>query len=62
MAELVNLRTVRKRVTRRYAASRADANRLAHAQPARLRKLAADRQAKAGRDLEQHRIERGDGR
>ena len=41
---------------------RADANRLAHGQPKHRRKLEAARQAKASRDLDQHRIETGDGR
>ena len=62
MAELVNLRIARKRNQRRLEDSRAEINRLAHAQPKRLRKLAAARRAKAGRDLDRHRIEPGDGR
>jgi len=62
MAELVNLRITRKRAKRHEESSRAAANRLAHTQPNRLRKLAVARQAKAGRDLDRHRIEPGDGR
>ena len=62
MAELVNLRTARKRAKRQQDDRRADANRLAHGQPKRSRKLEAAQQAKASRDLERHRIERGDGR
>ena len=62
MAELINLRMARKRAKRRQNDSRAVANRTAQAQPKRLRKLEAARQAKAERELDQHRIETGDGR
>jgi len=62
MAELVNLRAVRKRVKRAEDERQADANRLAHGQPARLRKLEAKRQAMDDRALDGHRIETGDGR
>jgi len=41
---------------------RADANRLAHGQPKHRRKLDAAQQAKASRDLDLHRIDKGDGR
>lgn len=61
MAELVNLRTARKRAKQRQEDLRAEVNRLAHGQPKRQRKLAAAQQAKAGRDLDQHRIDKGDG-
>ena len=57
MAELVNLRTARKRAKRRQDDQRADANRLAHGQPKHQRKLEAAQQAKASRDLDLHRIE-----
>ncbi len=62
MAELVNLRTARKRAKHRQDGTRADANRLMHGRPKNLRKLDAQQQAKAGRDLDQHRIDKGDGR
>ena len=62
MAELVNLRAARKRAKRQQDDQRANANRLAHGQPKRLRKLKDAQQVKASRDLEQHRIETGDGR
>jgi hypothetical protein len=62
MAELVNLRTARKRAKREQDDRRANAQRLAHGQPKRLRKLAAAQQAKASGDLDRHRIEPGDGR
>jgi hypothetical protein len=62
MAELVNLRTNRKRAKRRQDDLRADANRLAHGQPKHRRKLEAAQQAKSSRDLDLHRIDKGDGR
>jgi hypothetical protein len=62
MAELVNLRTVRKQAKRKQDEARANANRLAHGQPKRARKLAAAQEAKAYRDLDGHRIDKGDGR
>ena len=62
MAELVNLRTARKRAKQRQDDLRANANRLAHGQPKQRRKLDAAQQAKASRDLDQHRIDKGDGR
>ena len=62
MAELVNLRTVRKRAKRRADDQRADANRLAHGRPNHQRKLDDAQQRKAARDLDRHRIDIGDGR
>ena len=62
MAELVNLRAARKRTKREQDEQRAHANRLAHGQPQRLRKLDAARQEKAGSDLDGHQIETGDHR
>lgn len=62
MAELINLRAARTRAKREQDDERAEANRLAHGQPKRLRKLEAARQTKAVRDLDRHRIEEGDGR
>ena len=62
MAELVNLRTARKQARRRAEDQRADAHRLANGQPNHQRKLADARQSKASRDLDRHRIDRGDGR
>ena len=61
MAELVNLRIARKRAKKRQDDLQVDANRLAHGQPKHRRKLAAARQAKASRDLDRRRIEKGDG-
>ena len=62
MVELVNLRTARKRAKRQQDDLRADANRLAHGQPKHRRKLDAAQPAKASRDLDLHRIDKGDGR
>ena len=62
MAELVNLRTARKRAKKRQDGLRADGNRLAHGQPKHRRKLAAAQQEKASRDLDSHRIDKGAGR
>jgi hypothetical protein len=56
MAELVNLRTARKRAKRRQGDQRAQANRLAHGQPKHLRELESAQQAKASHDLDRHRI------
>ena len=62
MAELVNLRTARKQAKRRQDDERANAHRIAHGQPKHLRKLDAAHREKANRELDQHRIEPGDGR
>jgi hypothetical protein len=62
MAELVNLRTARKRAKQRQDAARTDANRLVHGQPKHLRKIRAEQRVKAARDLDQHRIDKEDGR
>ncbi len=62
MAELINLRAARKRAQRQKDEQRASANRLAHGQSKRVRSLEAEKQAKASRDLEAHRIDEGDGR
>jgi hypothetical protein len=62
MAEMINLRSARKRARRQQYERPAEANRLAHGQPKHLRKLEAARRAKAAGDLDRHRIEQGDGR
>lgn len=62
MAELVNLRMARKRAKRRQKGALADAGRLAHGEPKRLRTLAAARHAKSERDHERHKMETGDDR
>lgn len=62
MAELINLRTARKRAKRQRDNGRAEVNRLAHGQPKHLRQLDRARREKADRDLDAQRIEPGDGR
>ena len=56
MAELINLRTARKRAKRRDEGIRAAGDRLAHGQPKSQRKHDAAQREKATRDLERHRI------
>jgi hypothetical protein len=60
MAELINLRTARKRAKKQKDDLRADSNRLAHGQPKHRRKLAAAQEAKAVHDLDWHRRDTGD--
>jgi len=62
MADVVNLRAARKQAKRQKDERLAQANRLAFGRPKSARELDAARQAKAERDLEGHRMERGDGR
>jgi hypothetical protein len=62
VAEVINLRTVRKRAERQRCNKSADANRLAFGLPKHVRKLEDAQQAKATRDLDRHRIETGDRR
>ena len=62
MAELVNLRTARKRATRRKDEQDANASRLAYGQSKHIRKLRATEQEKVDRTIDLHRIEPGDGR
>jgi hypothetical protein len=60
MAELVNLRTARKRAKRQQDEQRAAANRLMHGQPKHVRALDEAQQSKAARDLDQRQIDTGD--
>lgn len=60
MAEIVNLRTARKQAKRRQSDLNAQANRIAHGRPKNLSALADAQQEKANRDLDRHRIEKGD--
>ena len=62
MAEVINLRTVRKRAKGQKRDQSAHANRLAFGQAKHVRKLESARQAKATRDLDRLRIEIGDRR
>ena len=56
MAELINLRTARKRAKRRDDGILAAGNRLGHGQPKSRHKRDAAQREKATRDLDQHRI------
>ncbi len=58
MAELINLRTERKRAQRRDNDLCAASNRLAHGQRKSQRKLDIAKHEKAKRDLDRHRIDR----
>jgi hypothetical protein len=51
---------VRKRAAKQQAEKDAAKNRLAHGRPKSERRLTVARGVKACRDLEMHRIERGD--
>jgi hypothetical protein len=62
MAEVVNLRMARKRKARSDAESTAAENRIAHGIPKSQRDQAEADRKKAGRTLDQHRIEPGDRR
>jgi hypothetical protein len=62
MAEVINLRTVRKRAKREEDAKRAAENRVTHGRPKAERQLEQARAEKRRRDLDAHRIEPGDGR
>jgi hypothetical protein len=62
MAELINLRTARKRAKRRQDEALADANRLAHGQPKHQRAYTAAQAERANRNLDAHRIDKGDRR
>jgi hypothetical protein len=62
MAEVINLRTVRKQAKRQKRDQTAEANRLAFGQSKYLRNLQAAQQAKASCDLDRRRIEKGDRR
>ena len=60
MAEVINLRTVRKQAKRQQDDQRASANRFAFGESKRVRKLETAQRVKARRDLDQCRIEIGD--
>ena len=60
MAEIVNLRKVRKQMKRKQEAKRAEQSRLAHGRPKSERLLEKARAEKARRELESHRIGPGD--
>jgi hypothetical protein len=58
MAELINLRTARKRAQRRDDDLRATSNRLAHGRRKFQRKLEIAKHEKAKQDLDRHRIDK----
>jgi hypothetical protein len=60
MAEVVNLRTARKRAQRRHVEKRAAENRLSHGRSKPERDLAKALADKADRDLDQHRNKTGE--
>ena len=60
MADVVNLRTARKRAKKIEAEKDAANNRLAHGRTKSERKLAMVRRVKASRDLDLHWIEMGE--
>ena len=62
MGDVVNLRRVRKQAKRERAEREAAAKRLLHGRSKAQRDLESEREAKASRDLERHRIETGDER
>lgn len=60
MAEIVNLRRVRKRVARRRDEERASAARVSHGMSKAERALARTERDKFRHDLDAHRIETGE--
>jgi transposase len=62
MGEIVSFRRARKKAERRLAEKTASANRLRYGRSKAARKLEAERDVKARRDLDGHRIETGDER
>jgi hypothetical protein len=60
MAEIVNLRRVKKAKARAEKSAQADANRARHGVAKPLRELAKARDEKAARDLEKHKLDEGE--
>ena len=58
MAEIVNLRRVKKAKVRAERSAEADANRAKHCTPKPLRNLAKARDAKAAHDLDLGKLDR----
>ncbi len=61
MGDLVNLRIMRKQAKRRKASEQAADNRLLHGVPKAERALRDALRGKSLRDLDQHRIDKGEG-
>ena len=62
MGDVVNLRKARKAAAREREQKLAAANRVKHGRSRSERELAASRETKAHRHLDQHRVETGDER
>ena len=60
MADIVNLRRVKKAKARAEKSATADANRVLHGTPKAARDLAKTRHEKAARDLEEKKLEKKD--
>jgi hypothetical protein len=60
MAEIVNLRRVKKAKARAEKSAQADANRARHGVAKPVRDLAKARDEKAARDLEKHKLDEGE--
>jgi len=60
MGDVIKLREARRKAKRLRDEKRAAANRLLHGRTKAERKLDSARNAKAHRDLEQHRVDTGD--
>ena len=58
MAEIVNLKRVKKAKARAEKSAQADANRVKHGTPKAMRDLAKARDGKAVRDLDAQRLDR----
>jgi hypothetical protein len=62
MGDVVSLRTARKKAARQRAAEQAAANRVLHGKSKAERALLQAKKKKAETELDQHRIDTGDGR
>ena len=62
MAEIVNLRRVRKRAARQREDERAAANRMTHGRSKAQRALEAARSGKSSQELDAHKLDPGDTR
>lgn len=60
MAEIVNLRRVRKHKAKTDKAAQAEANRVRHGTPKSAQKLAKARIEKDARDIEAHKLDKKD--
>lgn len=60
MGSIVNLRTARKQAKRRLAEQEAARNRLAHGRSKAQKALAEAQSERAGKTLDQHRVESED--